>query len=86
MLGEETLSECDLESFDINSYYLDNKGKHNCCPCPPRTLCLCNTPSLRPYCCYCLGSLFYISSCVLSFYMGKADGDYDKSHHCNTTL
>ena len=86
MLGEETLNGSDLESLDISSYYNENKRKHNLCPCPLRTLCLCNTPTLRPFCYCCLGTLFYVSSCALSFYAGLISGeDYEKSHNCNVT-
>ena len=82
MLSERTLSDSDLESesLDISSYYNgSNDIKKEYSPL--------KKPSLRSYCSCCLGSTFYISSCIVSFYIGVFIGeDYNKSNHCNKTL
>jgi hypothetical protein len=79
MLSERTLSESDLESLDISSYYNGSNDIKECSPLKKR--------SLRSYCYCCLGSSFYISSCIIFFYIGVfTRGDYEKSDHCNKTI
>jgi len=81
MLGEGTLSESDLESLDISNYYNGNENVN-------KTKCsLLKKLSLRSYCYCCLGSSFYISSCIISFYIGLfTEEDYGKTNHCNKTI
>ena len=69
MLGEKTLRETRVRNSvpDINYESFNDRKK-----------CCCNTPSLRPLCCYCFGVAFYAGSCVASFYAGYS---YEKLNH-----
>jgi len=86
MLEEDNLRETGLRqsTADVNYENLNrrNIGNHMC-PCSlSHVLCCCNTPSLRPLCCYCFGVVFYVGSCAASFYAGYS---YEKINY-NSTL